>query len=359
MTKMTRRTGFTLIELLVVIAIIGILVGMLLPAVQAVREAARRTQCTNNLRQIALAVLNYESSFQKLPYGISPYYQTSPASPALEGKWSWSTFILPQMEQTNVYDQLSPGGISSVNPGGSLGKRFDATAGIASIVSAPISTFNCPSDTFDPINKARLGMVSASGVAMNDIATTNYVASNSFNFCDGTNGSGAFCSAVQTRLRDFTDGQTNVILFSERTYDSVRKSGSTLTPLQTASTGAALLFASRGVNGAPPGPGNNSATIATSAATAADATGGSDVMFAAWGGININPASISGGNKFQGVSSRHPGGVVVARADGSVTFVTETVGYDFSYANNNTPDGISPWERFIGKSDGQILTGIE
>jgi len=358
MTKMTRRTGFTLIELLVVIAIIGILVGMLLPAVQAVREAARRTQCTNNLRQIALAVLNYESSFQKLPYGISPYYQTSPASPALEGKWSWSTFILPQMEQLNVYDQLSPGGISSVNPGGSLGKRFDATVGIGGVVSTPIPTFNCPSDTFDLVNKLRVGMVSSGGAPINDVATTNYVAANAFNFCDGMNGSGAFCSAAQTRLRDFTDGQTNVILFSERTYDTVRKSGSSLTPLQLAGTGGALLFAARGVNGSPPGPGSNSATIATTAATAADSNGSSDVMFAAWGGININPGTLSGGNKFQGVSSRHPGGIVVARADGSVGFVTETVGYDFNYSNNLT-GGLSPWELFIGKSDGQILTGIE
>lgn len=364
---MNRRTGFTLIELLVVIAIIGILVGLLLPAVQQVREAARRTSCTNNLRQIALATLNYESAFQKLPWGMAPYYQTSPASPDFEGKWSWSTYLLPQMEQNNTYDVLAPGGLSTVNPGGSLGKRYEsAPLTIAPIISVPIPSFNCPSDTFDQINKFRNltnVMQSSDGSNIANIATTNYVASNSAAYCDGGQNTpafgGAFNSASQTRLRDFTDGQSNVVMFSERTYDAVRKSNpSNLTPLQLEPTGAALLFGARGLNGNPPGPTSNAKTVAESAATAGNSYGAADVLFSAWGGVNINPPTLGlgTGSKFQGVSSRHPGGVIIARADGSVGFITETIAYDFDYsaALPNTP-----WEQFIARADGAVLTGVD
>lgn len=101
--RFDRRTGFTLVELLVVIAIIGILIGMLLPAVQSVREAARRTQCLNNLRQVGLAALNFESSYMHFPthgglhnqarFGVKDF-------PAEE--WSWIYQILPQIEQGNL-----------------------------------------------------------------------------------------------------------------------------------------------------------------------------------------------------------------------------------------------------------------
>lgn len=357
MSKMTRRTGFTLIELLVVIAIIGILVGMLLPAVQSVREAARRTQCLNNLRQIALATLNYESSFRTLPYGIQPFFRaTAPATPALDGKWAWSTFLLPQMEQQNSYDVLSP---TMDLAGGSLGIRFNANpAGVGSVIVTAPPAFVCNSDSFAPQNAFRNTgnvMQQTPSGTIDQIATTSYVAANSDRICDGLDGNGAFCSGQQTRLRDFLDGQSNVIIFSERTYDSVRKSNpSGLTPLQQTPTGAALMFAARGVNNAPPGPSN--AIAASNATTPADAIGASDVMFAAWGGININPAAITtnSGNKFQGVSSRHPGGVVVARADGSSAFINENINYDFNTVNN-LPGDFSTWERLIRRNDGQVV----
>lgn len=95
-----KRRAFTLVELLVVIAIIGILIGMLLPAVQQVREAARRVTCANNLRQITLAMHNYESAFQHFPTGQS--YRAN-AAPIGHG-WGWNTHILPFLEQNNVYD---------------------------------------------------------------------------------------------------------------------------------------------------------------------------------------------------------------------------------------------------------------
>ena len=105
----TARRGFTLVELLVVIAIIGVLVALLLPAVQSAREAARRTGCTNNLKQIGLALQNYESTHQAFPYGAyDPDGEQSPKGPP----WprfggSWRTMILPQMEQQGLADQLA------------------------------------------------------------------------------------------------------------------------------------------------------------------------------------------------------------------------------------------------------------
>ena len=105
------KVGFTLVELLVVIAIIGILIGMLLPAVQNVREAARRTSCANNLKQIALATLNYESSFQSIP-PMARVESFAAGSPQPDNvalpSWSWQVFVLPYMEQQNAYDIMNP-----------------------------------------------------------------------------------------------------------------------------------------------------------------------------------------------------------------------------------------------------------
>ena len=105
-----RKKGFTLVELLVVIAIIGILIGMLLPAVQQVREAARRTQCLNNMRQLGLACHNYESAFMEFPPGCN--WDTDSGddkrNPQILGRErvAWSVFILPFIEQNNLHNQL-------------------------------------------------------------------------------------------------------------------------------------------------------------------------------------------------------------------------------------------------------------
>ena len=92
---MRRRHGFTLVELLVVIAIIAMLVTLLLPAVQAARAAARRTQCTNNIRNLCLGILNYESSNGKLPQGWTAKTQN-------QAEWAWTTYILPFIEEESL-----------------------------------------------------------------------------------------------------------------------------------------------------------------------------------------------------------------------------------------------------------------
>lgn len=100
---MRHRCAFTLVELLVVIAIIGILIGMLLPAVQSVREAARRTTCLNNLKQIGLALQNYHSAHQEFPVGGTGW--RGPWTPD-ETQIAWSAFLLPFLEQGNVFRQI-------------------------------------------------------------------------------------------------------------------------------------------------------------------------------------------------------------------------------------------------------------
>lgn len=159
-----RRAGFTLVELLVVIAIIGILVALLLPAIQAAREAARRSQCSNNMRQIVLAMANYESSTQVFPPGrmgsdCSDYNgltSKTPGNPVYAGDiqrpgTSGFPMLLPQLEQQSLYDQLG-WQMGSVNPaacgiGPSAANWKSTIQDVATVLRTRPEVFVCPSST--------------------------------------------------------------------------------------------------------------------------------------------------------------------------------------------------------------------
>src|SRR5947199_5924221 len=106
MIKRAGRRAFTLIELLVVIAIIGVLVGLLLPAVQKVREAANRAKCTNNLHQIGLALHNYHDSYNVFPFGKGPDYRGKIPGVPVYPRWSVHTLLLPYIEQDNLFRSI-------------------------------------------------------------------------------------------------------------------------------------------------------------------------------------------------------------------------------------------------------------
>ena len=137
MTMTTSRRGFTLVELLVVIAIIGTLVGLLLPAVQSAREAARRSACTNNMKQLGLVLLNFESSRRRLPSASDRGNAT--------GAYSWVTLCLPFLEETNLYNTMS-----------SNSTRFSvayASGGVnAGQATTPLPQLVCPSFAGDSRN---------------------------------------------------------------------------------------------------------------------------------------------------------------------------------------------------------------
>ena len=163
-----RRPGFTLIELLVVIAIIAILIALLLPAVQQAREAARRTQCRINLKQIGLALHNYHDTYNTFPpLTVYSGYDTVPVHSATDqAAYGWGAFILPSLDQAPLFNQL--------NVSGSELHVSLQNAAFRPLVQTVLTVYRCPSDVAEDRNTSRRFTNAAYGNT--SAATSNYVA---------------------------------------------------------------------------------------------------------------------------------------------------------------------------------------
>jgi prepilin-type N-terminal cleavage/methylation domain-containing protein len=360
MARTRSQSGFTLVELLVVIAIIGILIGMLLPAVQQVREAARRTSCSNKQRQLAMAVINYQSTYQELPplargtffggnYGepqASASHWKGRAGQSDSPAWPWTTLVMPYFEGQNEYDRLSP---STNTPDYIL----DNFATFQDVLQSPLSILRCPSDTGDALNAERSTKWRVSGPSTFTVARSNYVGVNN----DGTqygefdgllfrqsgvgygnvawSTSQSFAGVFGQMNNGFSsdsikDGASNVLLTGERA--SVYTRGGVEHRVNAAN--AYLSRCSRN----PTSASNVTGSIPQNGVGDCVGTIG-DQGLRPFFGPPISAPQFWSSNAF---SSNHPGGVVFTFADGSTHLLAETINLD-------------TLRRLAGRDDGQIV----
>ncbi len=315
------RGGFTLIELLVVIAIIGVLIALLLPAVQAAREAARRSQCTNNLKQIGLGIHNYHSAINGLPWGHGYLGWND---------WGATTLLLPYLEQGTVYNA-----INFANTGGA------ASPGNAINLTIQLSWFNvliCPSDTNRIIQNPRYGQTNYAGNAGN--CPNCFFAQNEPGASNGVFYSVANGSPT-VGFNDIIDGLSNTAAFSER-VKGMTLNGNTNTnnydPLKPTSSVVQVADAGKG-NDTAPNPYYLSCKSQAPTPSASLAGGGIAFGQYWWDGhpecgmynhvMTPNTWSCDDGNvNAQGAttaSSRHSGGINMLLCDGSVRFIKESI----------------------------------
>lgn len=309
------RAGFTLVELLVVIAIIGILVGLLLPAVQSAREAARRMSCGNNLKQMGLALHNYHDTHQKFPPGA--IWGVGKAPHTLPYHHTWCVMILPFIEQQPLYD--------------SINKNLPIWGQPA--VSTQVATFRCPSD--DAVRELS---------ESSDIAVTNYAGSEGYHWWPtavvGNNApwntysdpitktgdlSGLFSVTKTRRFSDVKDGTSNVIVIAEK--DGMGFGGG---PFNTSGTGerrvGTPVFCSAFVATAHAGWGaNEGGTV-----NCTDVDGNTKSNGTWFRNHSFTPTYLTAwgiNTEWPGASSTHPSGLQATYADGSVSFLSETIDY--------------------------------
>jgi prepilin-type N-terminal cleavage/methylation domain-containing protein/prepilin-type processing-associated H-X9-DG protein len=208
-----RTRGFTLVELLVVIAIIGVLVALLLPAVQSAREASRRQTCLNNLKQIALGFHNYEGTFKVLPVGIMGGITAD-----TDDGWAWGTAILPFIEQKALFDQLNPNGRPRA-----VRNNFEATGTAVKGGETPLKTFRCPSSQLPKVVGAtdRLpgaGVYAPSSRLFIGYAVSDYKGNGGGCVSDNDGVIGKLSEIPWQRFAEITDGLSNVPLVGEAAY---------------------------------------------------------------------------------------------------------------------------------------------
>ncbi|MFO1066599.1 MAG: DUF1559 domain-containing protein [Pirellulales bacterium] len=351
--------AFTLVELLVVIAIIGILVGLLLPAVQQAREAARRMSCSNNMKQIGLAVHNYESAYKKLPPGGETTDYASGTTSFKRAFWPHSvmTILLPYMEQTAVYNQMNLAFYYNDS-------RFPANQAAA---KAKIPIFICPSDPYSGAQDlGDYGRTDYFATVYTDIDPTTGARNKATN----ADGALAFQGRINTStlwttqatastMAAITDGTSNTICFIEDAGRFTAGSSPWVTPGGLkGNTSDYADPACNGLNGAVgvDCPASNLRSLARWADPDAAGSGvsgaginGSTTQF---GYINQNktptggpsgcPWSTTNCGLADEPFSFHTGGVMVNLADGSVRFLSESVDFVSLRAIITRAEGVVP-----------------
>jgi prepilin-type N-terminal cleavage/methylation domain-containing protein/prepilin-type processing-associated H-X9-DG protein len=362
-----RRRGFTLVELLVVIAIIGILVALLLPAVQAAREAARRMQCTNNEKQLGLALHNYHDTFKSFPPrkgGTTCTFAGTARNTCNGGRLSAFVPLLPFMEQTPLHQAIQagdPAGTTGLatNIGGPIVAAGGPCAWCSWSVwnNSPIS-LRCPSDGtvfLQPTNIQQNNYALCNGDMITNVLNSNQPR-------------GIFGNTIGTKVADILDGTSNTIFLSERlkanfgittsvanqfenglgTAISVPNIGSAPGTCLTRSTGRHFnagvqvkgRFGSLWTDGQLERVGFNTVLAPNAPGCTDDNNGNADSI-----------------NVVQPPSSRHPGGVVVGMADGSVRFVANTINTgNLAIAQPATgPSNYGVWGALGSKAGGESV----
>jgi prepilin-type N-terminal cleavage/methylation domain-containing protein len=205
----SERNGFTLVELLVVIAIIGILVALLLPAIQAAREASRRSQCGNNLKQLAVAMHNYHDVHKRFPPGQYVYIDST--LPLDWNRYSWFFSILPQVEQQAMFE-LYDAHLRA--PKGPL-SSYSYTELKDDIKKAVVPTFLCPSDPANPKTENGSSTTNQQGFHGNYMLNAGDSYFNSGGYANSAQLDGVFFVLSKTGFRDIVDGTATTLLASE------------------------------------------------------------------------------------------------------------------------------------------------
>lgn len=315
--------GFTLVELLVVIAIIGFLIALLLPAVQAAREASRRMSCTNKLKQIGLAMHNFHDSHRQFPAGDpQKVCDTFPSVQAFLYRWSPLAMITPYMEQYNVYKSLNLDVPLYTYSGSNPGPGYDVHPDNVEPASGMIPLFLCPSDSerkveeiYGPTNYMSCW---GSGLPPWTVHSTSQT-------------DGVFYANSKTRFSDITDGTSNTAMTSESTFWP----GGTASELTAENAGDVMVsFRSLPLDEA------RCSTIGNSVGTSRNGRwadgwprySGYDHYL----GPNSTVPDCSVVSPMRGLwkaaRSRHPDGVNLLLCDGSVRFVSETIHRDTWHA---------------------------